>query len=337
MKKALVTGSAGFIGFHLSKSLLEFGWTVIGLDALTDYYDVQLKDDRETILKKFPNYISIHKRLEESSVLRDIFERYQPDVVVHLAAQAGVRFSIDNPESYLDSNVIGTYKLLEAARAYPPEHLLLASTSSVYGASTDLPFKEKGDSNYQMSFYAATKKAMEVMAHSYSHLYDIPTTCFRFFTVYGPWGRPDMALFKFVKAMLDKQAIQIFNEGNMSRDFTYIDDIVEAINLLIAQIPNNEKPINNGDSLSAVAPYRIVNIGNSSPVQLMDYIKSIEKGLGVEAKKVFLPMQVGDVQNTTADTNLLKSLTDFRPSIKHEEGVKKFIAWYLEYYGEESV
>jgi UDP-glucuronate 4-epimerase len=332
MRKALITGAAGFIGFHLSKLLLDTGWTVVGFDAITDYYDVQLKYDREHILKQSPNYISVQKRLEDGDVIKDVVKRYQPDVVVHLAAQAGVRFSIDNPSSYLDSNIIGTYKLLEAVRACPVDHLLLASTSSVYGASKDLPFKETGESNHQMSFYAATKKAMEVMAHSYSHLYQIPTTCFRFFTVYGPWGRPDMALFKFVKAILAQQPIHIFNEGNMTRDFTYVDDIVAAIDYLIAKVPHTEKPINDGDSLSAVAPYRIVNIGNSNPIQLMDYISVIEKELDLEAQKVYLPMQAGDVQDTTADTNLLISLTDFRPSIKHQEGIKKFIAWYLNYY-----
>ena len=332
MKKALVTGAAGFIGFHVSRILLEADWTVIGFDAITDYYDVNLKKYRENILKKYPKYTSIHHRLEEPNILRNLFHKEQPEAVIHLAAQAGVRFSIDNPKSYLESNMIGTYELLEAARAHPPEHLLMASTSSVYGASTDLPFKETGDTNCQMSFYAATKKSMEVIAHSYSHLYKIPTTCFRFFTVYGPWGRPDMALFKFVKAILDQKPIDIFNEGNMARDFTYIDDIAKSIQLLIDVVPSDQTRIA-GDSQSPVAPYRIVNIGNSKAVQLMHYISAIEKRLGVKAQKNFLPMQAGDVQCTSADASLLKTLTGFCPSTGYENGIGNFISWYVDYYG----
>ena len=331
MKKALVTGAAGFIGFHVSKALLEEGWTVIGVDALTDYYEVSLKENREKILRTFPKYSFVHRRIEEQNMLLELFSEERPNVVIHLAAQAGVRFSIENPQSYLQSNIVGTYELLEAARRFPPEHLLCASTSSVYGASLDLPFKEIAATDHQMSFYAATKKSMEVMAHSYSHLFNLPITCFRFFTVYGPWGRPDMALFKFVKGILEDKPIDVYNSGKMARDFTYIEDITTAIKLLIKAIPSLKEK-NLGDSRSPVASFRTVNIGNSKEVPLLKYIEAIEKTLGQKAKKNFLPMQPGDVKSTVADTSLLKSLTGFSPEVSHEKGVEKFIVWYREYY-----
>ena len=294
---AFVTGAAGFIGFHVSKKLLEKGWRVIGFDCMSDYYDVSLKQERERILKESNNYISIHEKLETPEVLLEIFRDHEPSLVVHLAAQAGVRYSLEEPRSYLDSNVIGTYELLEAARAYPPRHVLIASTSSAYGATQELPYHETQKSDQQISFYAATKKATESIAHSYSHMFNLPVTVFRFFTVYGPWGRPDMALFKFTKAMLADEKIDVYNNGNMSRDFTYIDDLVQSILLLIDVIPPSTGKaavnIDMIDSLSSVAPYRIVNIGNSKSEKLMSYVAEIEQALQRKAKINFLPMQAG--------------------------------------------
>ncbi len=335
MPTALVTGSAGFIGYHLSKRLLGEGWDVTGFDAITDYYDVTLKQRRHEMLSQDAKFTSIIARLEETDRLDQIFKSIKPDVVIHLAAQAGVRYSIEAPETYVNSNLIGTFRLLEAARNTPVKHLLLASTSSVYGANTDMPYGETDRADSQMSFYAATKKANEAMAHSYAHLYDIPTTMFRFFTVYGPWGRPDMAHFKFTKAILNNQPIDIYNQGKMRRDFTYIDDLVEAI-LRLSGVPPvrlakgaHAKP---GDSLSPVAPYRIVNIGNAQPTGLMEYVSAIEHAIGRVAKKNFHGMQPGDVPETFADTRLLAALTGYTPSTPVSEGIAKFVAWYREYY-----
>ncbi len=331
-KTALITGAAGFIGAATATVLLNEGWRVIGLDAMTDYYDVTLKEAREAKLIAHPNYRSIHGKVEDEGRLMALFAEERPDVVIHLAAQAGVRYSIDNPRSYLESNMIGTYELLEAARAYPPAHMLLASTSSAYGANTVMPYVETARADHQMSFYAATKKATEAMAHSYAHLYDLPITMFRFFTVYGPWGRPDMALFKFTKAILNGDAIDVYNHGDMKRDFTYIDDLVRAIRLLIDSAPHRLETVPEGDSLSPVAPFRVVNIGNSEPVQLLAFIEAIEAATGLSAQKNMMPMQAGDVPATWADASLLTSLTGYAPKTQVPEGVANFVAWYRAYY-----
>ena len=331
-KTALITGAAGFIGAATATVLLHEGWRVIGLDAMTDYYDVTLKEAREAKLIAHPNYRSIHGKVEDEGRLMALFADERPDVVIHLAAQAGVRYSIDNPRSYLESNMIGTYELLEAARAYPPAHMLLASTSSAYGANTVMPYVETARADHQMSFYAATKKATEAMAHSYAHLYDLPITMFRFFTVYGPWGRPDMALFKFTKAILNGDAIDVYNHGDMKRDFTYIDDLVQAIRLLIDAAPRRLETVPEGDSLSPVAPFRVVNIGNSEPVQLLAFIEAIEAATGLSAQKNMMPMQAGDVPATWADASLLTSLTGYAPKTQVPEGVANFVAWYRAYY-----
>ena len=334
MRVVLVTGSSGFIGSFVCKSLLKEGWRVIGLDCMSDYYDVSLKQAREAGLLEQENYRSIHNRVEAPNILVTLFEQERPDVVIHLAAQAGVRHSIDNPRAYLESNIVGTFELLEAARAYPPKHMLLASTSSAYGSNTAMPYEETVKADHQMSFYAATKKSTEAMAHSYSHLYGLPMTMFRFFTVYGPWGRPDMALFKFTKAILNNDPIDVYNYGDMKRDFTYIDDLVKAIRLLIDTVPSNFKgALCDCDSLSPVAPFRVVNIGNSDSVQLTDFIDAIEVATGKKAKKNFMPMQAGDVPATWADASLLKALTGYSPETTVREGVSKFVEWYCSFYG----
>ena len=335
MRKAIITGSAGFIGFHLAKRLLDDGWHVTGFDALTDYYDVALKKRRHEILQGYPNFVPVIARLEDDGVLLDLFEKTRPDVVVHLAAQAGVRYSIDAPRSYVDSNLIGTFNILEAARAFPVQHLLIASTSSAYGANTNMPYAETHKADMQMSFYAATKKAGESMAHSYAHLYDIPTTMFRFFTVYGPWGRPDMALFKFAKAILNDDPIDVYNHGQMKRDFTYIDDLVQGLTKLIDVVPvrpDDPSKIGEHDSLSAVAPFRVVNIGNAQPVPLMEFIEAIESAIGKRATKNYLDMQPGDVPATWADTTLLEQLTGHKPTTDVRDGVQRFVDWYRDYY-----
>lgn len=334
MKTALVTGSAGFIGFHLCKRLLDDGFKVIGLDAMTDYYDVRLKERRHQMLLQHAAFTALNERVETPGFLMNLFETERPDVVIHLAAQAGVRYSIENPRSYLESNITGTFELLEAARAFAPEHMLMASTSSAYGANTEMPYREVMKADHQMSFYAATKKANENMAHSYAHLFGLPITMFRFFTVYGPWGRPDMALFKFTKAILEGQPIDVYNHGDMKRDFTYIDDLVNGIRLLIDAVPQRPEDgeVDEGDSLSPVAPWRIVNIGNSDSVQLNDYISAVEDAIGRPAERNLLPMQPGDVPATWADTSLLKSLTGYKPATPVKEGVARFVAWYRGYY-----
>ena len=331
-KKILVTGSAGFIGFHLSRSLLKKGLTIIGVDAITDYYDIQLKNNRLKILKKFENFFEENLNLIDQDALFRIFEKYKPTIVIHLAAQAGVRYSIDNPRSYLESNIIGTFNILEAVKNGDINHTLIASTSSAYGANKEMPFDENQKADYQMSFYAASKKTCEVISHSYSHIHNLPITNFRFFTVYGPWGRPDMALFKFVKAMHEQKPINIYNNGEMKRDFTYIDDLVKGINLLIDCIPQKGKRISENDSLSPVAPWRVVNIGNSKVQNLMDFIREIERNLNCNSKKNYLPMQKGDVKETWANCDLLKDLTGFIPETNIEKGIKNFCDWYKDYY-----
>jgi len=335
MQKIFITGTAGFIGFHLAQNLLDRGHDVIGFDGITDYYDVSLKQRRHQILKESPRFTAIEGMLEDFDLLEQVFKSNKPDVIVHLAAQAGVRYSIDHPRSYVDSNLIGSFNIMEMAKQFQVAHLLMASTSSVYGANTDMPFDENQPTKHQMSFYAATKKANEAMAHSYAHIHGIPTTMFRFFTVYGPWGRPDMALFKFTRAMLAGEPIDVYNHGKMQRDFTFVTDLVEGIARLINAVPPSpearQEPIE-GDSLSPVAPWRAVNIGNGDTVELMDYIKALEAALGIEAKKNMMEMQQGDVPATLASNDLLKALTGFTPSTPVKDGVAAFVQWYKSHY-----
>ena len=335
-KTALVTGAAGFIGYHISQRLLDEGWRVVGLDCMSDYYDVSLKERRESMLLQNASYRSVHEKVETPNVLMNLFEEEKPNIVIHLAAQAGVRYSIENPRIYLESNIIGTFELLEAARAFPPEHMLLASTSSAYGANEGMPYQETVKADHQMSFYAATKKSTENMAHSYAHLFKLPITMFRFFTVYGPWGRPDMALFKFTKAILNGDQIDVYNHGDMSRDFTYIDDLVNGMRLLIDATPEYadklKAKVDVVDSKSNVAPFRVVNIGNSKPHQLLDFIHAIEEAIGRNATINFMPMQAGDVPATWADTSLLEGLTGYAPKTDITKGVQSFVTWYRRYH-----
>lgn len=333
-KIALVTGSSGFIGYHVSAKLLEKDFTVIGIDNMSDYYDVSLKKERQSKLEKHQSFVPINDSIEKIGLLKSLFDTYKPELVIHLAAQAGVQWSIENPRAYLDSNISGTFELLEAARSNIPKHMLIASTSSAYGANTKMPYSEIDRCDHQMSFYAATKKSCESMAHSYAHLYNIPITMFRFFTVYGPWGRPDMALFKFTRAILQDAPIDVYNFGNSTRDFTYIDDLVNAITLLIPAIPTVEltgKPFPQ-DSISPVAPWRIVNIGNATPIPLNDLITAIEEATGKTALRNFMPTQRGDVPSTWADTSLLHALTMHQFNTPIKEGVKNFVEWYKQYY-----
>ncbi len=329
----LVTGSAGFIGFHLVKSLLARGDHVIGLDNLNDYYDVNLKRDRLAQIdnKKF-NFIEAD--LENEKLLNDIFKKHQFDIVVNLAAQAGVRYSITNPKAYISSNISGFMNILECSRNYDIQHLVYASSSSVYGLNTNIPFSVEHNVDHPISLYAATKKSNELMAHTYSHLYGIPTTGLRFFTVYGPWGRPDMALFLFTKAIIAGEPIKVFNNGNMQRDFTFVDDIVEGISRLMDRPakPNLKWSGNNPDPSSSLAPYRLYNIGNNSPVKLEDFIKAIEENLGLKAIREYLPIQPGDVSSTAANIDALYEDINFRPKTTINEGIGMFISWYRSYY-----
>ena len=336
MRKVLVTGSAGFIGLHLCQRLIADGFEVIGLDAMTDYYDVTLKQRREGLLLQTPAFRAVHERVETPGVLMDLFASEKPDVVIHLAAQAGVRYSLENPRAYLDANVIGTFNVMEAARRLEVKHLLMASTSSVYGANEEMPFTETERTDTQLTIYAATKKATESMGHSYAHLWNLPVTMFRFFTVYGTWGRPDLALYKFVDAILDDRPIDIYNHGDMYRDFTYVDDLVRGIRLLIDAVP--ERPtsrddIPEWDSLSPAAPFRVVNIGNSDKVRLLDFVDAIEDALGKKAERNYMDMQKGDVPATWADATLLQELTGYRPQTDFKDGIARFVAWFREYYG----
>ena len=329
--KVLVTGTAGFIGFHLAKILLNQGYIVHGYDGVTDYYDVSLKHKRHNILDEYPKFSKTIGMLETASLLNSVAETFEPDIIVHLAAQAGVRYSLENPRAYIDSNIVGTFNVMEVARELKVKHLLMASTSSVYGANEIMPFVESEKTDTPLTIYAATKRANESMAHSYAHLWNIPTTMFRFFTVYGPWGRPDMALFKFTKGILEGTPIDIYNNGDMFRDFTYVDDLVNAIQKLIHAIPGGEESRVSGDSLSPVAPYRVVNIGNSVKVRLLDFIEAIESELDSKAIRNYLPMQEGDVPATWANANLLHDLTDYKPNTSYQQGVKNFVAWYRTY------
>ncbi len=328
----LITGTAGFIGFNLARRLLADGHEVQGVDALTPYYDVELKKKRHAVLAGSNRFTAHIANIEDAKKFEAIHAGAAPDVVVHLAAQAGVRYSLENPEAYVRTNVDGTFNLLEIMRRKPPKHFMFASTSSVYGANKDMPFVETARTDHPLTIYAATKKAGELMAHSYAHLFEIPTTAFRFFTVYGPWGRPDMALFKFVDAILKEKPIDVYGEGRMSRDFTYVDDLVEAIARLVPLVPARVAQSDANDSVSPAAPYRVVNIGGGSPVELTKFIEAIEAKLGKKAIRNLMPMQQGDVADTFANADLLEKLTGYRPSTKIEEGVGKFVDWYREYF-----
>jgi UDP-glucuronate 4-epimerase len=335
MRRVLITGTAGFIGFHLARRLLDDGAHVHGIDGMTPYYDVGLKQRRHAILAHYPGFSATEAQLEDMETLRAVAEHAQPDVIIHLAAQAGVRYSLENPRAYVDSNITGTFNVMELARAHAVDHLLMASTSSVYGANTEMPFVETEKADTQLTIYAATKKATESMAHAYAHLWELPTTMFRFFTVYGPWGRPDMAYFKFVEAILAGRPIDIYNHGDMYRDFTYVDDLVRGIGLLVDAAPvrpGSAADVPAGDSLSPVAPFRIVNIGNSRKVRLLDFIAAIEAELGVVAKRNYMDMQPGDVPATWADAGLLHRLTGYSPATEMRDGVAAFVRWYRDYY-----
>ncbi|WP_425046120.1 GDP-mannose 4,6-dehydratase [Primorskyibacter sp. S87] len=336
MKKVLITGSAGFIGFHLSRLLLDEGFQVHGYDGMTEYYDVTLKQRRHGILHQMPGFSATEGMLEDQALLDQVADEFQPDVIVHLAGQAGVRYSLENPRSYIESNVVGTFNVMEAARRLEIDHLLMASTSSIYGANEDMPFCETDKADGQLTIYAATKKANESMAHSYAHLWNLPTTMFRFFTVYGTWGRPDLAYFKFTDAILNDRPIDIYNHGDMFRDFTYVEDLVRGIRLLIdvaPERPASKDEIAEGDSLSPVAPYRVVNIGNSEKVRLLDFVDAIEEAVGKKAVRNYMEMQKGDVPATWADASLLHRLTGYRPQTDLRDGLAKFVAWYRGYYG----
>lgn len=335
MRRVFITGSAGFIGFHLSRLLLAQGWQVHGYDGMTDYYDVRLKRDRNAILLANPAFAATEAMLEDVAALDAAIDAFAPEVIVHLAGQAGVRYSLQNPRSYVDANVTGAFNVLEAARRNAVRHLLVASTSSIYGANESMPFRETDKADGQLTIYAATKKAAEAMGHSYAHLYDLPVTMFRFFTVYGTWGRPDLAFFKFVDAILHDRPIDIYNHGQMWRDFTCVEDLVRAIGLLIDAVPVRPAPgvpVPEGDSLSKDAPYRIVNIGNSEKVRLLDFIDAIEDVLGKKAIRNLMPMQPGDVPATWADATLLKRLTGYQPKTDLRQGMRAFVDWYRDYY-----
>ncbi len=335
MKRVMVTGTAGFIGFHLAKLLLAEGFRVHGYDGMTDYYDVALKQRRHQMLLQSPGFSTTEDMLENHDRLLQVAAEFEPDVIVHLAAQAGVRYSLEQPRSYIDSNVVGTFNVMEVARLHEVQHLLMASTSSVYGANEDMPFTEVEKADHQLTIYAATKKANEAMGHSYAHLWNLPTTMFRFFTVYGEWGRPDLALYKFVDAILDGRPIDIYNHGDMYRDFTNVDDLVRGIRLLIDTPPvrpESAEDIEEGDSLSPVAPYRVVNIGNGEKVRLMDFVEAIEDALGQKAIRNYMPMQMGDVPATWADNTLLQRLTGYRPQTDFKDGVARFVEWFRDYH-----
>ncbi|MDR7027144.1 NAD-dependent epimerase/dehydratase family protein [Rhizobium rosettiformans] len=327
-----ITGTAGFIGFHLARRLLADGHQVTGFDGMTPYYNVKLKQMRHAALAQYPAFKPVIAMLEDRAAVEDAMAKAKPDVVIHLAAQAGVRYSLENPQSYLTSNVTGSYNIIELAERHKVKHLMLASTSSIYGANPTVPFRETDRADEPLTIYAATKKSMELMAHAHAHLYKTPTTAFRFFTVYGPWGRPDMALFKFVDLMLNDQPIEIYGEGQMSRDFTYIDDLVEAIVRISHVIPDESNRVADEkiETLSRQAPFRLVNIGGGQPENLMDFVELVEKALGQPAIRKMLPMQKGDVPRTYAAPDLLQALTGYTPSTRLEDGVKAFVEWYLE-------
>ncbi|RVR08052.1 NAD-dependent epimerase [Sinorhizobium meliloti] len=331
----LITGTAGFIGFHVAKRLIDEGHFVVGFDGMTPYYDVTLKERRHAILQRSNGFKAVTAMLEDRAALDRAAELAEPEVIIHLAAQAGVRYSLENPKAYVDANLVGSWNMLELAKAIAPKHLMLASTSSIYGANEKIPFAEADRADEPMTLYAATKKSMELMAHSYAHLYKVPTTSFRFFTVYGPWGRPDMTLFKFVDAIHNGRPIDIYGEGRMSRDFTYIDDLVESI-VRLSHVPPSEEnrvaPEKATDTLSRHAPFRVVNTGGGQPVELMTFVETVEKAVGRPAIHNMLPMQQGDVPRTFASPDLLEALTGFKPSVSVEEGVARFVEWYDQNY-----
>ncbi|HPF22295.1 MAG TPA: NAD-dependent epimerase/dehydratase family protein [Hyphomonas sp.] len=330
--KILVTGAAGFIGSELALRLVKEGHEVSGVDCFTPYYDVTLKRDRVKRLLEFPGFRMHEVRVEDEQAMTAAFRDANPDVVVHLAAQAGVRYSLEHPRDYISSNIVGSFNVIELARLHGIKHLVVASTSSAYGANQKFPFEETDAAPHPLTIYAATKLSSELIAHSHSHLYGTPTTLLRFFSVYGPWGRPDMAFFLFTDRIFKGQPIDVYNHGDLMRDFTYIDDLVESIRRLIDTPPVAGKPVTRNDSLSPVAPYRLVNIGHASPVRLMDYIEAIERAIGRTAAKNMLDMQPGDVKQTYADVSLLKALTGYVPTTNVETGIQAFVDWYRAYY-----
>jgi UDP-glucuronate 4-epimerase len=329
--RILITGTAGFIGFHLARRLIAEGHEITGVDGMTPYYDVRLKEARHAILKRHNGFSAHMVMLEDMPALSAVAQEARPEVIVHLAAQAGVRYSLENPRAYVDANVVGTFNVLELARTLDVGHLLYGSTSSAYGGNEAMPFRETDFADHPLTLYAATKKAGELMSHSYAHLWGIPTTAFRFFTVYGPWGRPDMALFKFVDAIRVGRPIDVYNHGDMERDFTYVEDLVEGIARLVPLPPRHGQPVD-GDSLSPVAPWRLVNIGAGQPTRLTAFIEEIERAVGKRAIRNNLPMQPGDVPRTFADASLLTTLTGYRPSTTVAEGIAAFWAWYKDYH-----
>ena len=331
--KIYITGSSGFIGFHTAKKLLDKGLKVHGYDSMNNYYDVKLKMARLNILTKYKNFSFTKGLLENKKLLNKSILKFSPSIIIHLAAQAGVRYSIEKPEEYLNSNILGSFNILNIAHKIKVKHLIIGSSSSVYGANKKFPFKETDKTDHQLSFYAATKKSTESIAHSYSSLWGIPITILRFFTVYGPWGRPDMAYFKFTRKILEGKKIDIYNKGKMYRDYTYIDDIVNGIIKLINKAPSLNKKISiKNDSISPAAPFRILNIGNTKKIYLLDFIKSLEVELKKKIKKKYLPMQKGDVRSTLSDSSLLKKITGYNPKTNYKIGIKKFINWYVNYY-----
>jgi UDP-glucuronate 4-epimerase len=331
--KILVTGSAGFIGFHLCRRLLREGHQLAGVDAMVPYYDPRLKEKRHSLLIETNRFRPHIVDISDMAAIRGVIEAEAPEIVIHLAAQPGVRYGLQHPEGYVSANVTGSFNLLEICRQRPVQHFLMASTSSVYGANSKMPFQETDPTDTPLSIYAATKRSAEAIAHSYAHLWNQPITVFRFFTVYGPWGRPDMAFFKFTAAILKGEPIDVHNHGRMERDFTYIDDLIEAIVRLIPKRPVRGEPVNDRDSLSPVAPYRVVNIGNGAPVNLMDFIAAIEAAVGKPAKRNYVDMQPGESLKTWASPDLLEALTGFRPNFPIAKGIREFVAWYREYYG----
>jgi len=330
--KILITGTAGFIGANLAQRLLSEGHEICGVDAFTDYYDVKLKQARSALLESRNNFYRCDAHVEDRGALERIFADFKPDMVVHLAAQAGVRYSVDNPRAYVDSNVVGSFNIVDLGKQYELSHLIMASTSSAYGANEKFPAQETDPATHPLSIYAATKLASELIAHSHAHLFGVPTTMVRFFSVYGPWGRPDMAFFKFTEHIFRNQPIDVFNHGKMVRDFTYVDDISRGLQALLETPPVLGEPVSERDTLSPVAPHRIVNIGSQAPVELLDYIREIETNVGRPAILNMMEMQPGDVTKTYADSTLLHELTGYTPSVGVEEGVRNFVDWYRSYY-----
>ncbi len=328
----LITGTAGFIGFHLAKRLLEQGHEVVGIDGMTPYYDVNLKKDRHALLERFGSFQAYSCMLEDWAGLIRAAMPFQPEIVVHLAAQAGVRYSLENPRAYIQTNIVGSFNIMELCREVKPRHLLMASTSSVYGMSTSSPLREDSSSDHPLTIYAASKKSVEILAHANAHLWGLPTTILRFFSVYGPWGRPDMALFKFVHNILAGQPIDIYNRGQMQRDFTYIDDVVEAVVRLVGDIPTNSEGGEAMAGASKVAPYRVVNVGSAHPVGLLELVEEVERALGRQATRNYMDMQPGDVVRTEAAAEILAGLTGYRPPTSMSKGVREFVAWYRTYY-----